>query len=299
MNASIEQIIPGRGRDLGDGFQVKRVLPHAKRRLVGPFIFFDQMGPVTFKPGAGMDVRPHPHIGLATVTYLFSGAIRHQDTVGVDAVIRPGDVNWMTAGHGVVHSERTPPEERAAGQHLCGIQTWVALPERSEDAEAAFQHAPADTLPDFDRDGARYRLILGDAWGHEAPVDSFSPIFYLHGELPTGTQTRLDIDHEERAVYLVEGEVEIDGSPLEPGSMAVLATGSTPKLTASADSKIMLCGGAPLGSRQIYWNFVASTKERLEIAKADWRQAGATGFPAGGRFTLPAGENEFIPLPDD
>lgn len=299
MSNAIEMIIPGRARDLGDGFKVLRVLPHAKRRLVGPFIFFDQMGPTNFPPGTGMDVRPHPHIGLATVTYLFSGAIRHQDTVGIDAVIRPGDVNWMTAGRGVVHSERTPPEEHRTGQHLYGIQTWVALPDADEDVEACFQHAAAADLPDFRRQGGQFRLILGDAWDREAPIKTYSPIFYLHGEIAAGQSVTLDIDHQERAVYLVEGEVRIDDERLDAGAMAILAPGSAPVLEAGRDSRIMICGGAPLGPRHIYWNFVATSKERIEAAKADWKAAGETGFPPSGRFLLPAGETEHIPLPED
>ncbi len=299
MSAMIEHIIPGRARDLGDGFTVRRVLPHAKRRLVGPFIFFDQMGPAQFEPGKGMDVRPHPHIGLGTVTYLFDGAIRHQDTVGIDAVIRPGDVNWMTAGHGIVHSERTPADERASGQTIYGIQTWVALPEADEDVAADFQHAPAADLPAFTHGGADFRLILGTAWGYEAPIKTFSPIFYLHGEMPGGSALPLDIDHEERGVYLVEGDLSVDGQPLEAGEMAVIAPGLVPQLATSQGARIMLCGGASLGARHIYWNFVASSQERIEAAKADWRSAAEAGFPEGGRFRLPAGETEHIPLPED
>lgn len=295
--SAITHRIPGRARDLG-GFEVRRVLPHARRRTIGPFIFFDQMGPARFAPGKGIDVRPHPHIGLATVTYLFDGALHHKDSLGVDQVIRPGDVNWMTAGRGVVHSERTPSPEREDGHDMYGIQTWVALPEADEDSAPGFYHHPAADLPDFERDGMRFRLILGDAWGHEAPVAVSSPIFYLHGEAPAGTQTRLDIDHAERAVYLVSGAVTIDGEPLEAGEMAAIEPGSSPMLAAQSDSRLMLCGGAPIGERKLFWNFVASSPERLERAKADWQAAADAGFPAGGRFTLPPGENEHIPLPE-
>jgi len=298
MSASIETIISGRERDLGDGFVVRRVLPAPRHRMVGPFIFFDQMGPARFKPGSGFDVRPHPHIGLATVTYLFDGAIRHQDSLGVDAVIRPGDVNWMTAGHGVVHSERTPETERRDGQSLLGIQTWVALPEPDEDIAADFQHVPAAELPDFERNGARFRLILGTAWGHTAPSHTYSPIFYLHGDLPAGAQLALDIEHAERAVYLIEGALSIDGDALEPGQMAVITPGHTPVLTADMASRVMLCGGAPLGERHIFWNFVASSRDALEQAKADWQSAAEAGFPETARFRLPAGESEHIPLPE-
>lgn len=185
MNSKIERTIPGRIRDLG-GFRVRRVLPHARRRMVGPFIFFDQMGPAEFAPGEGIDVRPHPHTALATVTYLFDGAIKHKDSLGVDLTIRPGDVNWMTAGRGIVHSERTPDAERHAGHKLLGIQTWIALPTDRESTEPAFRHHKADTLPRFERDGGDFRLIVGTAWGHESPVEIFSPIVYLHGELAAG-----------------------------------------------------------------------------------------------------------------
>tara|TARA_R110002096_G_scaffold264452_5_gene458012 strand:- start:18 stop:911 length:894 start_codon:yes stop_codon:yes gene_type:complete len=296
MSAAIERKIEGRTRDLG-GFEVRRVLPAPRQRMVGPFIFFDQMGPATFAPGTGIDVRPHPHIGLATVTYLFEGALRHQDNLGIDAVIRPGDVNWMTAGRGVVHSERTPAPERAAGHRLYGIQTWVALPVGQEEIDPAFHHHPAASLPGFTRDGAEFRLILGTAWGYDAPAAVFSPIFYLHGDLPEQAAVRLDIDHDERAVYLVEGAVQLDGASLQPGEMAVLAAGSDPILTAQTSSIVMICGGANLGPRQVDWNFVASSPQAIEQAKTDWTEAARTGFPQTGRFTLPALESEHIPLP--
>lgn len=297
MSLAIERKIGGRPRDLG-GFEVRRVLPAPRQRMVGPFIFFDQIGPAVFAPGTGIDVRPHPHIGLATVTYLFEGALRHQDNLGIDAVIRPGDVNWMTAGRGVVHSERTPAPERAAGHTLSGIQTWVALPAGREDMPAAFHHHAAASLPEFERGGGRFRLILGTAWRHESPVEVFSPIFYLHAAVTSGSAIMLDIEHEERAVYLVSGKAALDGEALQPGEMAVLAAGRAPQLTASEDSILMLCGGTALGERHIFWNFVASDADFLAQAKLDWTQAAATGFPAEGRFTLPAGETEHIPLPE-
>lgn len=290
--------IAGRERDLG-GFSVRRVLPAPKRRLVGPFIFFDQMGPAEFAPGQGIDVRPHPHIGLATVTYLFEGALRHQDSLGEDLVIRPGAVNWMTAGHGVVHSERTPSPEREDGHRMYGIQTWIALPEAAEDTEPAFHHHPADSIPHFERQGVAFDLILGTAWGATAPVEVFSPIFYLHGQMPAGSGFILDIDHEERALYLVEGDLELDGQPLAEGSMFVLPAETAPNVTSVHGARIMICGGAAMGERKIFWNFVASSPERLEQAKADWTQAGEAGFPQGGRFRLPSGESEHIPLPQD
>tara|TARA_R110001606_G_scaffold7542_4_gene33244 strand:- start:3660 stop:4616 length:957 start_codon:yes stop_codon:yes gene_type:complete len=297
MSTVIARRIEGRTRDLG-GFEVRRVLPAPRQRMVGPFIFFDQMGPAVFEPGTGIDVRAHPHIGLATVTYLFDGALRHQDSLGIDAVIRPGDVNWMTAGRGVVHSERTPPPERANGHRIHGIQTWVALPAGQEDAAPAFHHHPAASLPEFYRGCARFRLILGTAWGQEAPADVFSPIFYLHGRLPAGADVTIDIGHEERAVYLVSGQAALDGEALQPGEMAVLTPGTAPQLTADEDSIVMLCGGAPLGKREIFWNFVASDAARLTEARRDWVEAASAGFPADGRFTLPAGETDHIPLPE-
>ena len=286
----------GRTRDLG-GFEVRRVLPYAKQRMVGPFIFFDQMGPAEFAPGDGIDVRPHPHIGLATVTYLFDGALQHRDSLGEDLVIRPGDVNWMTAGHGVVHSERTPDPERAAGHRMYGIQTWVALPLDHQDMAPAFFHHPAASLPDFERGGARFRLILGTAWDREAPVAVFSPIFYLHGEMPAGSEVRLDIEHDERAVYVVEGRVMLGDDPVEPGEMAVLASGETPRLRAEQDSRIMLCGGRSLGARVIDWNFVGPDRETIATAREDWSRAAQSGFPDTGRFRLPDGESEHIPAP--
>ena len=297
MGEHIEHQFAGKTRDLG-GFEVRRVLPYAKRRMVGPFIFFDQMGPAEFAPGDGIDVRPHPHIGLATVTYLFDGALGHRDSLGEDLVIRPGDVNWMTAGSGVVHSERTPDAERRAGHRMFGIQTWVALPESLQDMPPALHHHKAASLPAFERGGGHFNLILGTAWGHEAPVEVFSPIFYLHGLLPAGSAVELDIEHTEKAVYLVEGKATLDGAPIAPGEMAVLADNTGGRLVAEADSRVMLCGGDTLGPRHINWNFVASSREAIEQAREDWTAAAAAGFPADGRFRLPPGESEHIPLPD-
>ncbi|WP_297734600.1 pirin family protein [uncultured Maricaulis sp.] len=297
MPDTLTRKFSGRTRDLG-GFEVRRVLPYAKQRMVGPFIFFDQMGPAEFAPGDGIDVRPHPHIGLATVTYLFDGALQHRDSLGEDLVIRPGDVNWMTAGHGVVHSERTPAPERAAGHKMYGIQTWVALPEDKQDMTPAFFHHPADSLPEFEKGGARFRLILGTAWGREAPVAVFSPIFYLHGEMPAGSEVAFDIAHEERAFYVVEGRVRLGDDMIEPGAMAVLAPDETPDLLAEQDSRIMLCGGRSLGPRVIDWNFVGPDRETIDAARKDWTEAARSGFPASGRFRLPEGESEHIPLPE-
>ncbi|WP_412545772.1 pirin family protein [Maricaulis sp. MIT060901] len=290
--------IAGRERDLG-GFSVRRVLPYAKKRMVGPFTFFDQMGPAQFAPGQGIDVRPHPHIGLATVTYLFEGALQHRDSLGEDLVIRPGAVNWMTAGHGVVHSERSPSPERENGHRMYGIQTWVALPEADEDVAPAFHHHPAETIPVIEREEVRFDLILGTAWGSEAAVAVFSPIFYLHSEMAADSAFTMDVEHEERAIYLVEGDLSVDGQTLEAGSMFVLPENLNPRVSTKSGARIMMCGGAPVGERKIYWNFVASSAERLEQAKADWTQASENGFPSDGRFHLPRGESEHIPLPDN
>ena len=213
-------------------------------------------------------------------------------------MIRPGDVNWMTAGRGVVHSERTPPPERAAGHRMFGIQTWVALPTDKQDIAPAFHHHKADSLPVIERDGARFDLILGSAWGQTAPVEVFSAIFYLHGLIPAGCGTDLDIDHAERAVYVVEGEVTLGGERVGAGEMAVLEPGSAPHLAAKTDSRIMLCGGDSLGPRHINWNFVAADRAAIDQARQDWSEAAQAGFPTGGRFTLPPGENAHIPLPD-
>jgi len=295
---AIERVIDGRKKDLG-GFQVARVLPIASRRLVGPFIFFDEMGPARFPPGKGIDVRPHPHIGLATVTYLFDGEMDHRDSLGVFQTIRPGDVNWMTAGKGIVHSERTGQTARAAGFFLHGIQTWVALPLAAEEADPAFHHHAAAELPVFQESGARMRLILGDAYGRSAPVKVYSPIFYVHAEAPAGARFEVDDRHEERAAYLVSGAVEIDGLAIEPGQMAVLHAGAAARIVAAEDSRLMLLGGAKLPEgRFIEWNFVSSTQQRIEQAKADWRASAAGGWN-GTPFTLPEGEHEHISLPGD
>jgi len=282
--------IEPRVHDLGGGFAVRRVLPYRLRRHVGPFVFFDHIGPVEMAPGRGMDVRPHPHIGLATVTYLFDGAIRHRDSLGSDQVIRPGDVNWMTAGRGVVHSERTPAAERASGQRMHGIQTWVALPRASEQAEPAFFHHPASTLPQAERDGVTLRVIAGHAFGMESPVRVFAPTLYVDVGLRAGASLRIPAEHEERALYAIDGELRLDGADLPLGRMRVLATGEEPLLEATGASRLLLCGGAPLdGERRLWWNFVASDPARIERAKADW---------AAQRMGTVPGEDEFIPLPE-
>ncbi len=285
----IEHVIKPRARDLG-GFTVARVLPHAKRRTVGPFIFFDQMGPAEFPPGEGIDVRPHPHIGLATVTYLFDGEIMHRDDLGYAQPIRPGDVNWMTAGRGIVHSERTRDEIRAQHTTMFGIQTWIALPKDQEESEPAFFHHPAATLPEISRAGVEMRLIAGTAYGETSPVVTASPMFYLDVHMDAGSSLAVTDEHEERAVYVVDGRVAIDGDIHEAGEMLVLAPNADVSVDATEEARVMLLGGAPIdGKRHLWWNFVSSSKERIEQAKADW---------AAGPFGKIAGDDEFIPLPE-
>jgi redox-sensitive bicupin YhaK (pirin superfamily) len=279
--SSILDVIPGRARDLGDGFTVRRVLPIGHRKTVGPFIFFDHLGPVTLAAGQGMDVRPHPHIGLATVTYLFEGRIRHRDSLGMVQDVEPGAVNWMTAGRGIVHSERSRDDDRAQGQTLHGIQAEA-------ECESAFVHHPADTLPAWTQGGASLRLIAGNAYGRCAPVDVRIPTFYLHLAWTEPGTLPLPDEHPERAVYVVAGKVRVDGMAVAAGDMAVL-TSKAQSLHAETGTVAMLLGGAPVdGERQIWWNFVTADPARLEAAKRDW---------AEGRFPKVPGETEFIPLP--
>ncbi|MGB0627370.1 MAG: pirin family protein [Alphaproteobacteria bacterium] len=286
---AIEHVINARLRDIG-GFEVARALPYAKRRTVGPFIFFDRMGPAEFGPGEGIDVRPHPHIGLATVTYLFDGEIMHRDDLGYEQPIRPGDVNWMTAGRGIVHSERTRAEVRDSHSTIFGIQSWVALPKDQEEADPAFFHHPANTLPAISRDGVEMRLIAGTAYGETSPVATASPMFYVDVRMDTGTSLEVTDEHEERAVYVVEGAIAIDGETHGENEMLILAPNADVTVTAQEVSRIMLLGGAPIdGERHIWWNFVSSSKERIDQAKADWKE---------GRFGKIEGDDEFIPLPE-
>jgi redox-sensitive bicupin YhaK (pirin superfamily) len=288
----IDLVIDQRRKDLG-GFEVGRVLPFAKRRMVGPFIFFDHMGPVEFAAGVPrtVDVRPHPHIGLSTVTYLFEGEITHRDSVGAVQPIHPGEVNWMTAGRGVTHSERFDAL-RAAGGVMHGIQAWVALPAEDEETDPAFaNHGPAD-LPTYESpDGKLWaRLIAGRAFGAEARVKTHSPMFYVHWRLKAGGRAQLEAEYPERAAYVVQGAVEVDGRRFDAGRMLVFAPGRPVLVTALTDAIVMLLGGEPLGERFIEWNFVSSSKDRIEQAKADWR---------AGRMKLPdADHDEFIPLPE-
>ena len=284
------EILDGRRRDLG-GFSVRRILPAAERRLVGPFIFFDHMGPADFAPGQGIDVRPHPHLALATVTYLFEGEILHRDSLGSAQPIRPGAVNWMIAGRGIVHSERTPPDVRARGGRLDGIQSWVALPKAREDDAPRFEHHAAASLPKLERDGARLRVLAGSAFGATSPVGVASPTLYVDCVLERGATLDVPDEHEERAVYVAHGEVGVAGASIGEGQMLVLPTRARVRITADEEARVMLLGGAPLdGERHIYWNFVGSTPERIEAAKRDWRE---------GRFPkVPGDEHEYIPLPE-
>jgi redox-sensitive bicupin YhaK (pirin superfamily) len=285
------RVLEGRPRDLG-GFSVRRVLPAGRLQTVGPFIFFDHMGPATFTAGGGVDVRPHPHIGLATVTYLFAGEFMHRDSLGSAQLIRPGDVNWMVAGRGIVHSERTPSASRAAagGATIHGIQTWVALPREHEETTPSFEHHPAVTLPEFHAAGATMRLIAGSAYGRRAPTTVFSPMFYLAVELEPGAVLELPDEHAERALYVVEGEVEAAGELHQAGRMVLFEEGAPASIHARTWSRVMLLGGAPLdGPRHIWWNFVSSSLGRIERAKDEWRE---------GRFAAVPGDDERIPLPD-
>jgi len=300
MSALIEQIIKPREKDLGDGFVVRRILPFHNRKMVGPFIFFDHFGPVNYAPGKGFDVRPHPHIGLATVTFLYEGAIQHKDSLGNDLVIRPGAVNWMTAGRGICHSERTPHTERTNGQTMHGIQTWVALPKGFAETAPDFVHHPADTLPEFGLGGAHARVLAGTAFGHAAPVDFPWGIWYVGADAEAEAQFTIGRDEaEERAVYIAMGEASIDGTTIEAGQMAILTPGADVPVRVAAGSRFMLAGGQKMdGRRLIDWNFVASDKERLTKAKADWRSSAADHW-RDTPFTLPDGEDDFIPLPGD
>ncbi|HZZ67154.1 MAG TPA: pirin family protein [Phenylobacterium sp.] len=287
----IDLVIDQRRRDLG-GFEVGRVLPFHAHRMVGPFIFFDHMGPKDFQAGfpKTVDVRPHPHIGLSTVSYLFEGAMTHRDSVGSTEVILPGEVNWMTAGKGITHSERFE-DLRAHGGRMNGIQAWVALPTEAEEIAPAFAHHGPDDLPTYEGDGMWARLIAGKAFGAEAKVKTHSPMFYVHWALQAGATAQLPAEYPERAAYVAQGVVEIDGQQVNEGQMAVFAPGMTVPVTAVTPAIVMLLGGEPVGERVIEWNFVASSKDRIEQAKADWR---------AGRMKLPdADDQEFIPLPPD
>lgn len=292
---AIETLIVPRAHDLG-GFEVRRALPAPKRQTVGPFIFFDQAGPAEFITGKGVDVRPHPHIGLATVTYLYRGEFQHRDSLGTNQTILPGAVNWMVAGRGVTHSERTTQETRRAPHSLYGIQTWVALPESHEDAAPSFEHHGKAALPMIEDGGVSLRLILGHAYGERAPAKVFSDTFYADVALAPGTRFPLPDDHEDRGLYVVEGSVSIAGQDFEAGRMMVFRPGDRITVAAGpSGARLMALGGATLsGPRYIWWNFVSSSREKIEAAKEEWRR-GAWGE---GQFDLPPDDRaEFIPLP--
>ncbi len=286
---AIEQVIVPRARDIGD-FEVNRALPSGKRQMVGPFIFFDQFGPALMRIGQGMNVRPHPHIGLATVTWLFDGSVYHRDSLGSSIEIAPGELNWMTAGRGIVHSERTPPADLARERQVFGIQSWVALPQGLEEQAPDFAHFGAGDLPVIQEGGVSVRLIAGSLFGSTAPVKTPSELFYAEAGMAAGSRMPLPANHEERAVYVCEGTVTIAGENFEAGRLLVFRPGDQITISAPAAARLQLLGGEPMdGPRHIWWNFVSSSKERIEQAKAEWRQ---------GRFDIvPGDEEEFIPLP--
>jgi len=286
----VETVVIPRASDLGSGFKVLRALPSTQRRMVGPFVFLDQMGPVQLPAGSGLDVRPHPHIGLATVTYLFDGEILHRDSLGSVQAIRPGELNWMTAGRGIVHSERTAPALRPSGPRLCGLQAWVGLPARDEETDPAFAHHGATELPVVTEAGVTVRVIAGEIFGARSPVATRSALFYADVTLGPQGQLSVPSEHEERAAYIVEGAIEIDGETFPAGQLVVFGRGSEVLLHATMPTRLVLLGGEPLdGPRFVWWNFVSASRERIEQAKQDWRS---------GRFAAVPGETEFIPLPE-
>jgi redox-sensitive bicupin YhaK (pirin superfamily) len=287
----VARVIEGRPRDLGD-FAVRRLLPAPGLQTIGPFIFFDHMGPAEFGPGQGVNVRPHPHIGLATVTYLFEGAFMHRDSLGTARVIEPGDVNWMVAGRGIVHSERTPDtvRDKQGRTRTHGIQTWVALPLSHEEIAPSFEHHPAANLPRISLPGVQLRVIAGTAFGACSPVAVFAPTLYVDAMLESDAELALDTEHAERGCYIASGAVTIAGERHEEGQLVVLTAGVAAELRALEASRVMLAGGAPLdGPRHIWWNFVSSSPERIEVAKRDWREM---------RFAAVPGDPERIPLPE-
>lgn len=285
------QVIDARSHDLSDGFTIGRVLPHRTRRMVGPFIFLDHMGPLDMEAPVpdSRDVRPHPHIGLSTVTYLFDGQMTHRDSLGCEQVIMPGALNWMTAGAGITHSERFDGM-RERGGHIEGVQAWVALPESAETGAAAFDNYAADTLPHFQEGGVEGRVIAGDAYGLSSPARTFSPLFYVHADMQEDAHLALPAGYTERAVFVAAGEIELDGQRHHGNQLLVFTPGDAPTIRATRATRVMLLGGEPLGPRYIWWNFVSSRREQIEQAMADWR---------AGRMPLPPMDNaEFIPPPD-
>jgi redox-sensitive bicupin YhaK (pirin superfamily) len=287
---AIELMIVPRSVDLG-GFSVRRALPHSRRRMVGPFIFFDHFGPAEFKSGQGIDVRPHPHIGLATVTFLFDGEIMHRDSLGTAVPIRPGEVNWMTAGRGIVHSERTAPEHRVDGEPLHGLQCWVALPANEEEVAPGFAHVGSAELPIVTDNGRSVRVVAGSLLGARSPVPTLWDTLFAEATLAAGATIPFDAATEERALYVVDGEVDIAGDKFPAGQLLIFRPGDAITVTAASDARVVLVGGAAMdGPRHIWWNFVSSRKDRIDQAKADWK---------AGRFdTVPGDDSEFIPLPE-
>ncbi len=287
---TVELVLDARIRDLGDGFTVRRLLPSAVRRMVGPFIFFDHFGPVQLAPGRGLDVRPHPHINLATVTYLFEGAILHRDSLGSEQLITPGAVNWMTAGRGIVHSERSPATARKTGARMHGLQLWLALPLAHEQVEPSFRHHAEEEVPRVDLSGARLRVVAGSAYGVTSPVQTLSALFYVDAELAAAAELDLPDAYAARAAYVVDGSISCDGRRHGAGTMVVFREHAAARIAASEATRVMLLGGAPLdGERHVFWNFVSSSKERIGEAKLAWTER---RFPM-----VPGDENEFIPLP--
>jgi redox-sensitive bicupin YhaK (pirin superfamily) len=288
---ALANVVVPRTVDLGDGFSVRRALPSARTRMVGPFIFFDHFGPAEFRAGAGLDVRPHPHIGLATVTYLFDGEIVHRDSLGTALAIKPGEVNWMTAGRGIVHSERTGAEKRVTSSPIHGLQMWVALPKAHEEMAPGFAHHETAEFPVVAENGKTVRVVVGSAYGAKSPVPVVHETLFADVHLKAGSVLPLDADHEERAVYVIAGELDIAGDRFAAGQLLVFKPGDAVTIAAANDSHFVICGGAPMdGPRHIWWNFVSSSKDRIEQAKADWT--------AGHFQKVPGDEIEFIPLPE-
>ncbi|WP_395646719.1 pirin family protein [Terricaulis sp.] len=287
----VSAVITPHSKDLGGGFHVKRALPAIEKRMIGPFIFWDEFGPARFEAGKGLDVRPHPHINLATVTYLFEGEIFHRDTLGSAQAIKPGDVNWMNAGRGIAHSERTAPELRATGSPIGGIQSWVALPEKHEESAPFFKHHAESELPLIAEGGKAVRVIAGKLYGKASPVETYSRIFYADARLDAGASLPLDTEYEERGLYLVSGVIEVGGEAHEAGRLLYFHPGQAITINARTPARFMLLGGDAMdGPRHIWWNFVSSRKERIEQAKEDWK--------AGKFGTVPGDDKEFIPLPE-
>ena len=288
---ALKQVIVPRTSDLGDGFTVRRALPSVQSRMVGPFVFFDHFGPTEFRSGNGLDVRPHPHIGLATVTYLFDGEIMHRDSLGTALAIRPGEINWMTAGRGIVHSERTGTERRTKGDILHGLQMWVALPAAKEEMPPAFAHHATEEFPVVRDNGKSVRVVLGTLYGSSSPVATTSETIFGDVTLKAGSTLPLDPGHEERAIYVIEGEIDVAGDRFGPQRLLVFRPGDGITIRAVADTHFVIAGGAPMdGPRHIWWNFVSSRKERIEQAKAEWK---------AGKFDIVPGDTEeFIPLPE-